>query len=131
MKSAKTSKQRAEARGRNAEWFAAFVLILKGYRILDRRARTGMGEIDLVVSKGNVLAMVEVKARSTLPACYAAITPEHKGRQARAAIAWIARHRWAKNYVLRFDLMAATPGKLPRHVLDAWRPLGDVLKGEK
>jgi putative endonuclease len=105
--------------------------MLKGYRILDRRARTGMGEIDLVVTKGKVVAMVEVKARSTLIACFAAITPEHRYRQARAAIAWIARHRWAKNYVVRFDIVAAVPGKLPRHILDAWRPAGDVLKGEK
>ena len=59
-------RQRAEAFGRLAERFAMLMLILQGYRILDHRARTAAGEIDLVARRGEVLAFIEVKARPSV-----------------------------------------------------------------
>ncbi len=41
-------RRAAEARGRWAEWLAMVWLSCKGYRLLDHRARTAAGEIDLV-----------------------------------------------------------------------------------
>jgi Holliday junction resolvase-like predicted endonuclease len=38
----------AEKRGRRGEWAASLLLQLKGYRILGRRVRTHLGEIDLI-----------------------------------------------------------------------------------
>ena len=58
-------RQRAESGGRRAETLAAWWLRLKGWRILATRARTPVGEVDLVARRGRTLAFVEVKARAT------------------------------------------------------------------
>ena len=58
-------RQGAERLGRRAESIAAWYLRLKGYRILARRYRTPLGEIDLVAKRGQTLAFVEVKARTS------------------------------------------------------------------
>ena len=51
-------------RGHRGEALAAFWLQLKLYRIRDRRFKTPLGEIDLVVEKGTTIAFVEVKQRA-------------------------------------------------------------------
>ena len=58
-------RQRAERGGRRAERLAAWWLRLKGWRILAIRARTPVGEVDLVARRGRMLAFIEVKARAT------------------------------------------------------------------
>ena len=57
------ARKRAESRGRRAEWIAVWWLRLFGYRVLARRARQRVGEIDIVARRGRTLAFVEVKAR--------------------------------------------------------------------
>ena len=42
------NKRAAETRGRRSEQLAAWALWLKGYRILSRRQKTPLGEIDMV-----------------------------------------------------------------------------------
>ena len=49
------TRRKREAAGRRAETAAALWLQLKGYRILDRRARMPACEIDLVARKGRML----------------------------------------------------------------------------
>ena len=49
--------------GHRGEWLAAAALMLKGYRILARRYRTRLGEIDIIARDGRCLVFVEVKAR--------------------------------------------------------------------
>ncbi|TIO90198.1 MAG: hypothetical protein E5X90_28375, partial [Mesorhizobium sp.] len=39
-------RRKAYRRGHRGEWLAALALMLKGYRILARRHRTKLGEID-------------------------------------------------------------------------------------
>ena len=60
------TRRRNEQHGRNAETVAAWFLRLKGYRILARRVRTHVGEIDLIARHGDTLVFVEVKARRAL-----------------------------------------------------------------
>lgn len=60
------SRQQAERHGRWAESAAALYLRCKGYQILARRARTRLGEIDIVARRGDTLIFVEVKMRRTL-----------------------------------------------------------------
>jgi len=50
--------------GRAGEDLAARHLESKGYRLLARRYRTRLGEIDLVASIGRTLVFVEVKTRA-------------------------------------------------------------------
>jgi putative endonuclease len=96
-------------------------LQLKGYRILDRRARMPACEIDLVARKKKMLVFVEVKARRTLDAAREAVTPDLRKRLEDAARQWTSRRQQYASHLWRFDMVLLTPGRLPRHVRDAWR----------
>jgi len=52
-----------------AETVAALLLRLKGHRIIARRYKTPVGEIDLVALKGKRLAFAEVKLRRQAGRC--------------------------------------------------------------
>lgn len=117
----KERRRQHEKRGRRAEDLAAFWLRFKGYRILDRRARTPVCEIDLVALRGRALVFVEVKARADLAAAQEAVTPQLRRRLEDAARIWTSRRRGYAERNWRFDIIAVAPGKLPTHVRDAWR----------
>jgi putative endonuclease len=123
-----TLKRRgAEARGRRGELLAACWLFCKGYRILARRVKTKVGEIDLVARKGRFLVFVEVKARPRLEDALAALTPQSAERIGRAAALWANPKPWARTLMWRFDLVAIAPGRRPRHLADAYRPGAGTL----
>ena len=58
-------RRERERGGRRAEALAAWWLRLKGWKILARRLRTPLGEVDLVARRGRTVAFVEVKARAS------------------------------------------------------------------
>jgi len=113
------SRQRAERRGRIAEWQAMIFLMCKGYRILGHRLRTQFGEVDLAAWKKGVLVIVEVKARATFDAGAYAVTPMAQQRIARAAQVLAGRWR-LQGAPIRFDLVVVGSGILPRHERAAW-----------
>lgn len=110
--------------GRRAEILAALWLIAKGYRILGFRMQTPQGEIDLLVSRGDVLAAVEVKQRRTIESALEAVGFNQRQRLRRALAAFAAR-RGRKDARIRLDLMALAPGRFPRHIPGAWSEDGD------
>mgnify|MGYP001313622380 CR=1 FL=1 len=110
-----------ERKGRRAENAAALWLQLKGYRILDRRARTPACEIDLIAVKKNMLVFIEVKSRRTQDAALESITPQLRGRLEQAARIWVTSRHKLQNHLWRFDLVLLSPGRFPRHMRDAWR----------
>ena len=118
---------RARVEGRRSEWVAAFWLMAKGWRILGFRYRTPQAEIDLVARKGAVLILVEVKHRRTLAEAVSAVSPDQLARLRRAgdgiAARLMAKHARAKSLVVRLDLIALAPKRLPRHIEDAWPDL--------
>lgn len=114
----------AERRGRRAEAWAAWALRLKGYRILSRRWRGRSGEIDLVIRRGGVMAMVEVKSRTDFATAADAIDRRARARLARAAAEYLAGRPELAGLDVRFDVVVANPGRWPRHLPDAWRPEG-------
>ena len=117
-----TDRKQAEQRGRRAEQLAALMLMLKGYTILARRARTPSGEIDLIARRKNLVAFVEVKARSSEILAIEAVTTKAQGRIIRAAELWMARRSDLQDCDWRFDIVAVIPKRWPRHLRDAWRP---------
>lgn len=112
-------RQRAERRGRVAEWAAMLLLACKGYRILGHRMRTPYGEVDVAAWKNGVLVIVEVKARDTYDAGAYAVTPMAQQRIARAAQSLAGRWR-LHTAPIRFDLVVVGSGLLPKHQRAAW-----------
>ncbi len=113
---------RAWRYGHLAEARAALLLRLKGYRILARRYRTPVGEIDVIAKRGKLLAMVEVKGRAGGAAANAAeaLGAPQRRRIERAAAAWLAGHPGSAACDVRFDLIVVGSGPLPRHLPGAW-----------
>jgi putative endonuclease len=114
-------RKEREAWGRIAEDLAAWSLRLRGYRVLARRFKTPVGEIDLIARRGSLIAFVEVKARGNLDEALAALGPRQRERTARAAEFFLLRHPDHARCVLRFDLIAVRPWRVPHHLVDAWR----------
>jgi putative endonuclease len=111
----------ARRSGRRGEVLAALLLMLKGYRILGFRLASPQGEIDLLALKGGVLAVVEVKRRTTLETALEAVRTDQRQRLRRAAAAVAAGRPALKGATIRLDLIALAPGRLPRHIPDAWK----------
>ena len=109
------------ARGLEAEQQAASFLENLGMRILERRYRCPLGEIDLVAKDGETVVFVEVKARRStafgLPE--EAVGFAKQRRLARAAEAYLA-FRGLHDSPARFDVVAVTPEGI-RHLTDAFR----------
>ncbi|MCB9989643.1 MAG: YraN family protein [Rhodospirillales bacterium] len=103
-----------------AEELSAWYLRLKGYRILKRRYKTPVGEIDLIARKGNMIVFVEVKDRRALDDALRAVTPQMRQRITRAAHYFVSRHP-AADKDLRFDLIACAPPFSIRHLDNAWQ----------
>ena len=117
----RAKRYRAYRRGHSSEWLAALALMLKGYRIIARRYRTRLGEIDLVARKGDLVAIVEVKARPTLEEAMDAVGREAEWRIEGAADLWLARPRDYARLSMRFDLVAVLPRRWPIHVEDIFQ----------
>lgn len=115
-------RQAAERRGRRAESLAAAWLRLKGYRILARRVRLPVGEVDLIACKGRLVAFVEVKARTNAELALTAVSYTAWKRINRAAESWMAKRPDLAGSDWRFDLIAICPSRLPQHYRDHWRP---------
>lgn len=102
--------------GLSAESRAAAFLIAKGYRIVARRWRSPVGEVDIIARRRQVLIFVEVKARARLDDAAESVTERQRRRIAAAAAAWLAANPDDVNSEIRFDAVLVAPGKLPRHI---------------
>ena len=106
--------------GLSAERWAEWLLRCKGYRILKKRWRTPVGEIDLLATRGDQLVLVEVKRRATIDSALACVSATQQQRLKRAlhyavaALPAYAGHSW------RCDLIALAPRTFPRHIVNAW-----------
>jgi len=123
MKTASRTGRGRKARrdGRRGEYLGALWLMAKGYRLIGFRLKTAQAEIDLLVRKGDVVAVVEVKRRVSLEAALDAVSHRQRERLLRAAASITARRPDLEGAAIRLDLMALAPGRWPRHIRDAWR----------
>jgi putative endonuclease len=116
-------RRAAERRGRRGELVARLLLLAKGYRILGRRVRTRVGEIDLVArSPRGILCFVEVKTRNTMRDAQEALLPRQEARIARAAELYLAQWRGLRPGGVRFDTITISGTGWPKHLRDSWRP---------
>ncbi|QUT04423.1 YraN family protein [Sphingobium phenoxybenzoativorans] len=119
MRQPEPARLRAEKRGRQAERICGWWLRLKGWKILARRVRTPLGEVDLIARRGNMVAFVEVKARATAAELDFAIDERRLSRVARAAeILWPDYAQPGDD--MRIDVMLLAPGRAPRHLTNVW-----------
>lgn len=119
----RTARQRAERRGRRAEAIASLLLQLKGYRVLDRRARTPVGELDLIARRGETIVFVEVKQRASTDAAAHSVTPAQAQRSVRAAEWWLAKQGDFAHDSLRFDCVLIGRWSI-RHIVNAFDAAG-------
>lgn len=116
MTGVRDKRRRAFRKGHWAEYLAALLLLSKGFRIVARRYRTPLGEIDLIARRGRLVAIVEVKARPSLEAAMDAVGWTAMRRIEAAADLWLADEPKRERLSLRFDLIAVLPRRLPVHV---------------
>ncbi|MBN8553198.1 MAG: YraN family protein [Caulobacterales bacterium] len=107
--------RQARRRGHTAEWLAAAWLLLKGYQILGFRLKAAGGEIDILARKGSVLALVEVKQRSSHDAALEALGPDQRRRLLSAGQFLVRGRRSLQGLDLRLDVMSVVPLQWPRH----------------
>ena len=96
-------------RGRQGEELAAAWYTSHGFDVVDRNWRCPTGEVDLIVRRGDLLVVCEVKARRTdafgPPA--AAVGRVKQQRLRRLAAQWLAT-RNVHGVDVRFDVVAVT-----------------------
>lgn len=109
---------RSRRAGRLAETVTAVWLLLKGYQILGFRLKAGPGDIDVLARRGRTLVLVEVKRRETPEAALDSLAPDQRARLLRAGQALVQKRKSLSGFGLRLDLVAFSPGRLPRHFRD-------------
>ena len=102
--------------GLSAESRAAAYLIAKGFRILARRWKSPVGEIDIVARRRHLLIFVEVKARERLDDAAWSVTDRQRARIVAAAEAYLARLADETIRDIRFDAVLVAPGRIPLHI---------------
>lgn len=119
----KAQRQIYESEGRRAEDFAASWLRFRGYRILERRYKTRLGEIDIIARKDNVLACVEVKQRSKASDAQEAVGYNAEQRIMNCAEFYVNAnpHLLLEDFELRFDILYVIGRWKIRHIPDAFR----------
>ncbi len=110
----------AERHGRRAEAICVLLLRLKGYRIVARRLRSRVGEIDILARQGRTLVAIEVKARDTLHGAAFSVTERQQARIARAAALAQAQFPDFATAPVRFDVMLVAPWRWPVHLRNAF-----------
>jgi putative endonuclease len=114
------ARQGAESFGRHGETIAAWFLRLQGYRIVETRCKTPVGEIDLIARRFGITVFVEVKTRRSATLEGEALTVVNTRRIVRAAEYYISRHPRLAQSTLRFDVIFLAPRMWPRHVKNAF-----------
>lgn len=127
------AKHTSYQRGLWAENIAAIYLFLKGYRVLERRYKTAVGEVDLIVTPFNMIRLVlphigthknqiifvEVKYRRDEVQALESITAPMRRRIEKAALTYMTKHH-KEGCAMRFDVIVMGKPFFIRHLDNAW-----------
>lgn len=102
--------------GKAAEAAAEQHLMAKGYRLVCRNYRCRRGEIDLVMTKGDQLAFIEVRCRNRgdFGGALQSVTTGKQRKIIATARYFLLNHPRFAHYAIRFDVIAA------RYHQEAW-----------
>lgn len=125
----------AKSIGAHSEQLALRHLQSAGLKLITRNFRCRVGEIDLVMLDGNCLVMVEVRCRKTagalttrFPSAIESVGPQKQRKLAKAALFFLAKHKYYRDHTMRFDVVAydgPTPDQYElQWIKDAFRPEG-------
>ena len=92
--------------GAKGEGIASQYLLEQGYRIVEVNYRSPYGEIDIIASKGDILAIVEVKTRSgrMIAEPREAVTPSKQQKLRQTAMLYLSE-REENSLQPRFDVV--------------------------
>jgi putative endonuclease len=113
--------------GWDAEILAGKWLVRRGWRLLAHRFRMGRHDLDLIARRGELVAFVEVKARSSrrFGAGEEAVGARKRRAIEQVAWSWIIRHGQVGDQY-RLDVLVVERDNAGaasiRHIEDAWRP---------
>jgi putative endonuclease len=102
-----------------AEDLAVIYLRFKLYKILARRYKSKLGEVDIIARRGKNLVFIEVKARKNASGIYEVLSTHQRARITRAASLFLAKNQRFNNSNIRFDVILIAP-KMFRHIRNAW-----------
>lgn len=102
-----------------AEYIVLFLYKICFYRILHRRYKTYVGEVDLIVARGKNLVFIEVKARKN--GLYDGIVSSDQiDRIRNAAELFLSKNSEYSKYNIRFDFALVRPYRFPIIIKNAW-----------
>lgn len=107
-------------KGLLAEKRALIYFRIKGYRVLAERYKTPLGEVDLILSRGEVIVFVEVKQRRTVEAAAEAIHARNQARVRQAAELYLQEHPEYTGRDIRFDALVMGRSGWPQHLENAY-----------
>jgi putative endonuclease len=79
----------------------------RGFRLISKRFKTKLGEVDVIVENDDCVVFVEVKMRKTLDNAAFSLAPRQLQRILATAEIWASENECEKN--MRFDVALATP----------------------
>jgi len=120
----KGSRLQSYRHGLWAEYLAVGLFVLKGYRVLVRRYKCPVGEVDFIAAKRGVLVAVEVKFRRGVKGADEILETIHMKNQhrvERAMAHFLACNPRHNGKSVRFDAVAVSWPLKVYHLDNAWR----------
>ncbi|MDD2283170.1 MAG: YraN family protein [Eubacteriales bacterium] len=96
-----------QAVGKKGEEFAMATARADGYQVIEHNYRCPLGEIDLILQKGDIVVFAEVKTRrgDSFGEAWESVT-EAKQERIRKVAAWYVRERDLCQCTFRFDVFS-------------------------
>ena len=115
--------------GAEGERIAAEYLTKKGWRILDRNATIGRGELDIVAMDGNELVVVEVRTRriGKLTPPELSVGPHKLRNLIKTGRRYVDRARFDGNW--RIDVVAVTEDEKGRKTVELFSDVTAGMEG--